>query len=229
MGTQLALAVERLPFLTRAQALEEGERNPKFWPYLGSLMVSPDPAAAVDNELKRAAIDALAPGRYPEAGKNWPMFRSKIRDVRDRISNHLRGGGALEGLFSLSEIPGIVTSYDSLSTPAATPAASSGGTDIWGTIGKVLATVGTAAASIYGTKIQTDAAKSIAGTQAGVLTAQQQAQQQAAAAQVAQQQANLLAAQKQAGASGSSGSVILYVLLGILGLGGLMFLMSRMK
>ncbi len=232
MGTQLALAVERLPFLTRAQALEDGERNPKFWQYLGSLMVSPDPSAAVDNELKRAAIDALAPGKYPEAGGNWPMFKAKIRTIRDTISGHLRSGGSLQGLFdltALAQLPGgTVTSYSQLMEPTK-PAADTGTTDIWGTIGKVLSTVGTAAASIYSTKIQTSAAQSIANTQAGVLTAQQQAQQQAAAAQVAQQQAALLAAQKQVGTSGGSGSVILYVLLGLLGLGGLMFLMSRLN
>lgn len=228
MGTQLALAVERLPFLTRAQALEEGQHNPKFWNYLGRLMVSPDPAAAVDNEMKRAAIDALAPGKYPEAGRNWPVFKAKMQVVRDAISNHMRGGGSLEGLFDLGDIPGLVTSLDQ---PSAASPSSSGGTDIWGTIGKVLSSVGTAAASIYATKIQTSAAKSIANTQAQTLTAQQQAQQTAAQQQVAQAQQQLMAAQQAAGGGGggvSIGSVILYAILVTAGLGIVMFLMNRL-
>ena len=204
MSMQMALAVERLPFLTRVQALEEGQRNPKFWSYLGRLMDSSDPAASVDNEMKRAAIDALDPGKYKEAGDRWPLFRSKIRFVRDRVAGHLRSHGNLEGLFDLSmlgQVPGIVTSLDQ---PTATsPTATTGGS-VWDTIGKVLSTVGTAAASIYTAKIQTDAAKNIASTQASTLTAQQQAQQQAAqqlALQQAQQQ--VAVAQQQGGTSGA--------------------------
>lgn len=220
---QLALAVEKLPFLTRAQALEEGQHNPKFWSYLGHLMVSPDPSWAVDNDMKRAAIDALSPGKYPESGKNWPMFKAKIRDVSGRIAAHMRSGGALEGLFDLGDIPGIVTSLDQPSAASPTAAASSGGS-VWDTIGKVLSSVGTAAASIYTSKTTTSAAQSIAKTQAGVLTAQQQAQQTLAQQQAQQQ---LLAAQGRTG--GGAGSVILYVLLGLLGVGGLVLLLSKLK
>lgn len=225
MGTQLALAVERLPFLTRAQALEEGERNPKFWSYLGNLMVSPDPAAAVDNELKRAAIDALEPGKYPEAGSHWPMLQAKLREVRLRIAEHLRDNGSMDGFFALSAYtidPATGVMKETTETPAA-----AGGTDIWSTIGKVLSSVATGAAAIYATKITTSATKTVANTQAGVLTAQQQAQQTQAAAQVAQAQQQLQVAQQQGGTSGAS--IILYVLLGLVGIGGLMFLMKSMK
>jgi cell division septation protein DedD len=225
MTTELALAVETLPFLTRAQALEEGERNPGFWSYLGRLMQSSDPALAVDNEMKKAAIDALDPGKYPEAGSRWPMLQAKLREVRLRIAEHLRDHGSMNGFFALSAYTidpatGVMKETpDAPAAPAAKPA-----DDIWSTIGKVFSTVGTAAASIYSSRITTSAGKSIANTQAQTLTAQQQAQQTQAAA-VAQQQ--LQQAQKTGGTSGAS--IILYVLLGLVGIGGLMFLMKSMK
>lgn len=226
MTTQLALAVEKLPFLSRAQALEEGERNPQFWSYLGRLMSSSDPDKAVDNEMKKAAIDALDPGKYPEAGAHWPVLQAKLREVRLRIAEHLRDYGTMDGFFDLNmgQIPGMVTSYDQLQTA---PAAS-GGTDIWSTIGKVLSTVGAAAASIYTTKITTSAQKTIANTQAQTLTTQQQTQQAVAQQQALQQaQTQLTVAQQQGGTSGAS--IIMWVLLGLVGLGGLMFLMKYVK
>jgi hypothetical protein len=226
MTTELALAVEKLPFLTRAQALEEGERNPGFWPYLGRLMQSSDPARAVDNEMKKAAIDALDPGKYPEAGSHWPMLQAKLREVRLRIADHLRDYGSMNGFFALSAYtidPATGVMKETPDTPAAKPA-----DDIWSTIGKVLSTVGTAAASIYSTKITTSAAKTIANTQAQTLTAQQQAQQTVAQQQAVQQaQQTIQQAQQTGGTSGAS--IILYVLLGLVGIGGLMFLMKSMK
>lgn len=225
MTTQWAIAVEQLPFLTRAQALEEGEHDPGFWSYLARVMNSSDPVKDVDNEMKKAAINALAPSKYEEAGRRWPMLRDKIRSVQALIASHLYSTGSLDGLFDLSgmgytdPVTGITTFGDKPTEPAAKPAG-----DIWSTIGSVISGVGTAAASIWTTRITTSAARSIANTQAGVVGAQTAAQQQ-----IAQQQAQaaLLAAQQTTG--GGTGNVIMYVLLGLLGVGGLLFLMKSMK
>jgi hypothetical protein len=216
MPSALAIAIEQLPFLTRAQALEEGEHDPRFWSYLLDIMHHPNPAVAVDTEMKKAAMNALNPSEYREEGNRWPMFRRKIVEAHNTIAGHLRAGRlpGLEGIIGMADIPGIVTSLD---TPTAQPAAQpSGGSDIWSTLGKAFTAIAPAVGGIFSSKIAASAQKSVAGTAAGVANAQLAAQQAAA------QQAALAA-------KGGGSSIIMYVLLGLLGVGGLIALMHALK
>lgn len=96
--------------------------------------------------------------------------------------------------------------------PAAAPAPAS--PDIWSTIAKGIVAAGGAGAAIYAQSAQQQAAKSAAQTL-------QAAQQRAL---LAQQQAGSLF-----GGGGSSGSLILYGLLGLMGVGGLLLLFKYMN
>jgi hypothetical protein len=239
MNLMVDRVVSKMPYLTRAHALEEGQHDPEFWPYLARIANHPEPGMAIDDEMKKAAINELDPTSHRDLKGRWPVLRQKIRYIKGQIEAHayVNRTGQLGGL--ADALPGMVTDYSQLSTPAAsayptgpnlapgqpapagsaltTPAAG-GGSDIWGTIGKVLATAGQAAGQIYSTKITTGAQQDIAKIQA-------QAAQGIALTQAQQQQ---LAAAKAAAAAGSSNTV-LYILLGLFGLGGLVLLFSLLS
>lgn len=208
-------AVQKMPVQTRVHVLEEGRFNPGFWKYFTPLATRPEPGAAIDDEMKMAAINEIDPSKYKWTRGRWPVLRGKIRTIR----RHIEANAYILKTGTVGDIPGMVTSLDQPSTTS-TASSSSGGTDIWGTIGKVLSTVGTAAGSIYTAKIAADAATKVAQTQ-------QQAQQNVYATQ-AQQQAALQQAQQLAQRGGSSNTV-LYILLGLLGLGGLVLLFQLLK
>ncbi len=232
MKTIADRAVQELPLLTRQHAVEEGRRDPRFWSHLGSLVSRWDAAKAVDDDMKKAVINELDPSAHPEVAGRWPVLREKVRKLRGAIADHSYMTRSAAGV---GDIPGMVTNYDQLTTPAPSaypsgpnlapgqtaPAASaSGGSDIWSTIGKALSTVGQAAGQIYATKITTGAQQDIAKIQA-------QAAQGIALTQAQQQQ---LAQAKAAAAAGDgSSNVVLYILLGLLGLGGLMLVFTLMK
>lgn len=200
--------VSKMPLQTRAHVLEEGRHDPSFWGYLARIASHPEPGAAIDDEMKRAAINELDPSTHKESAGRWPVLRSKIRAIKQRIAQE-----AYLSKTGVGDIPGMVTTLDQPT------AASSSGSDIWGTIGKALSTVGQVAGSVYSTKIATDAQQDIAKIQA-------QAAQGIALTQ-AQQQA--LAAAKAAAAGGSSSNIVLYILLGVLGLGGLFLLFNMLS
>ncbi|MDD5305482.1 MAG: hypothetical protein PHS14_20470 [Elusimicrobia bacterium] len=206
--------VDRMPLQTRAHILAEGRHDETFWPYLTRIARQPDGAKTVDDEMKRAAINELDPSRYREMAGKWPLLRYKVRYIKSQIAQNARPAFMGPGIAGLAEgIPGMVTSLDQPTT-----AASGSGTDIWGTIGKVIAAAGTAAGSIYSSRITADAQKDIAKIQA----------QAAQGIALTQQQQQQLAAAQAAAASGGSGglSTAMYILLGLLGLGGLVFLFS---
>lgn len=214
--------VDQMPLQTRAHVLAEGKNDHAFWPYLTRIARQPDGAKVIDDEMKRAAINELDPSRHKDMRGKWPLLRFKVRYIKSQIAQNARPGfmgppppQTLRGLEGLAEgIPGMVTSLDTPSTPAA----SSSGTDIWGTIGRVLSSAATAAGSIYSARITTDAQRDIEKLRA-------QAAQGIALTQ--QQQQQLQAAQAAAATGGSSGlSTAMYILLGLLGLGGLVFLFS---
>lgn len=225
MKTLVDDVVERMPLETRAHILAEGRADHGFWPYITRIARQPDGAKTIDDEMKRAAINELDPGRHTEMRGRWQLLRHKIRYIRSQIAQNARPGfmgppPIIRGIEGLAEgVPGMVTSLDQ-PTASTTAASSSGGTDIWGTIGKVLASAGTAAGQIYSTKIATGAQQDIAKIQA-------MAAQGIALTQAQQQQ---LAAARAAAASGPSGaSVAMYILLGLLGLGALFMVYSIMK
>src|SRR5574342_910708 len=225
MKTLVDDVVERMPLETRAHILAEGRADHSFWPYITRIARQPDGAKAIDDEMKRAAINELDPNRHKEMRGRWHLLRYKIRYIKSQVAQNARPGfmghpppPIIHGIEGLAEgIPGMVTSLDQ-PTASTTAASSSGGTDIWGTIGKVLSSAATAAGSIYSTKIATGAQQDIAKIQA----------QAAQGIALTQQQQQQLAAARAAAASGTGGglSTAMYILLGLLGLGGLVFLSS---
>lgn len=199
--------VSKMPLQTRAHVLEEGQHDRAFWGYLARIASHPEPGAAIDDEMKRAAINELDPRTHKESAGRWPVLRAKIRAIKRRISQE-----AYLSKTGVGDIPGMVTTLDQPT------ASSSGGTDIWGTIGKALSTVGQVAGSVYSTKIATSAQQDIAKIQA-------QAAQGIALTQ-AQQQA---LQQAQGAAGGGSSNIALYILLGVLGLGGLLLVFNMLS
>ncbi|MGH8895484.1 MAG: hypothetical protein ACRDZ4_00330 [Egibacteraceae bacterium] len=224
-------AVRELPFLTRAQVVEEERHEPRFWNYFSMLALSENPGRAVDDDMKKAVVNELAPGSYPESRGRWPMLRAKVNTVRRRIATHLYGGGPLADLVGMGQsIPGLYTSIEQGPPAQPVPGAitsldqSASGGDIWSSIASVIGTVGTAAANIYATQIKADAAKSVARLQAEA-AAQAIASTQAAAGAVP------LSPQATAtpGAATATSTIILYVVLGLLGLGGIFFLVNMLS
>src|SRR5574342_470436 len=154
MKTLVDDVVERMPLETRAHILAEGRADHSFWPYITRIARQPDGAKAIDDEMKRAAINELDPNRHKEMRGRWHLLRYKIRYIKSQVAQNARPGfmghpppPIIHGIEGLAEgIPGMVTSLDQ-PTASPTAASSSGGTDIWGTIGKVLSSAATAAAS----------------------------------------------------------------------------------
>lgn len=195
-------ALAELPLLTRAQVLEEAAHNPGFWSYFSPLALSSSPGRKVDDEMMRAAINTFDPSKYREAGRRWPMFQSKLRDIQAKIADH-------------AYIYGGLSELSAEAVAAAAPQA-----NVWSAIGNVLSSIATTAGNIYSTRITTSAQTSIARTQAQVAAAEQQA-----AVQVAQ-----------AGPPGqyappapSGTSPILWIVLGVLGIGGLLAAIHMMR
>lgn len=218
MTTMADSVVKQMSPLTRQHVLEEGKRDDSFWPYFTRLARQPDPGKTIDDEMKRAAINELDPSRYTEMKGKWPVLRSKLRYIKGHIEAHayIQKTGTMGGLSAMGytdPVTGITTFGDSPT------ASSSGGTDIWSTIGKVLSSVGTAAGQVYATKITTGAQQDIAKIQA----------QAAQGIALTQQQQQALAQAQAAAASGSSSNTILYILLGVLGLGGIALLFSLLQ
>lgn len=212
MNTVVERAVREMPLLTRTQALEEGRHDPRFWRYFSSLALSTTPGRSVDDDMKKAVINELDPKSYRETAGRWPMLRAKVRELRARLSDHAYVFGSLAAIAANG------------ATTAAAPEA-----NIWSAISSAISAAGSAAANIYTTKITNDATKEIAKTQAQVLAAQQAAlAQQQAAAQAAAQQAAVYPTGGGAPASSDTGSIILYVVMGLLGLGGLYFLINML-
>ena len=204
MSETVDRAVRELPLLTRAQVMEEAEHDPGFWRYLAPLALSRDPARAVDEDMQRAAINALKPSRYREAGARWPMFRAKIQELRQRIADHADIYGSLSGFGQLL-LPASASAI-----VAAAPAAPAA--NVWSTIGSVFSSLATTAGNIYATRITASAERQVSATQAQVAQAQAQAA--------------IAPPPPQAAAGGSS--VAVYALLALFGVGGLLFLMKAM-
>lgn len=196
-------AVQKMPALTRVHVLEEGEHDPAFWPYFARLATQPEPGMAIDEDMKRAAINAFDPAKYKDSGARWPVLQAKMMRLKEQIQTPSGVG----------DIPGIITSYDQLEspTPAAAPVpASSSGPSIWTTIAGAVAAIAPAAANIYSSSVLSNAQKSVA-------------QIQTTAAQ------NIALAQAQQQAQAGSTSTALYIILGLLGLGGLLFLFTTLS
>lgn len=79
-------AVARLPFAVRAQIMDEAAYDKRFWDYLKPLVLAPNPRDAVENEMKRAAINEMEAERFPESRGLWPVMRARFRDAVARVA-----------------------------------------------------------------------------------------------------------------------------------------------
>lgn len=127
MTNVVDFAVRKLPAQTRLHALEEGRRDPRFWGYFSKLALSENPSRAVDDSMKKAAINELDPRRYPEARGQWPVFRAKMRQSMSVIGSHFATHGNLSALARFigglgdDETPQFVTSLNMEETGVSTP------------------------------------------------------------------------------------------------------------
>jgi hypothetical protein len=92
MTTTVDSAVARLPFVTRAQALDElayeqarggiySRTAGPFMSYFGPLALSADPKNAVEASMERAAINELDSSRFPESRDQWPLLRARLHEA----------------------------------------------------------------------------------------------------------------------------------------------------
>lgn len=204
VGALGALASEPQSFrlfapVDQRQIMEEIEENPGFGKKLSVMLHQRDGARAVAASAKRAALNELD-GSFPQSRGEWVTLRRRLRvlarDIPGAITKQIEMMSLPEKTRALRALAsGSGVSFQ-LGAEAATTAAP---TNIWSSI---IGGIATAAATVYGAKLVSDANKDIAKIQASSA-----ASSTAANAQIAQAQAALQAAQTAAAARSSGGEV----------------------
>lgn len=180
------------PSIDQRQILDEIEENPRFGKTLTAWLHAPGGAGKIALSSKRAILNELD-GSYPESKGEWITLRKRLRVILRELPV------AIEreiGQMSLAQ------------KTAALWAVAKGGKidfqlsqfDFGAILSGVLTTAASAGASIYGSKLQADAAKQVAAIQASSV-----ANQAAAQVQIANAQAALAAAQGRTASGGSGG------------------------
>jgi hypothetical protein len=233
IATTADKVVQSLSPQTRVHAVLEGRLNPSFWTHFTRLASAPDPAAAINEDMMRTAINHFDPSRYTESAGQWPLLRKKLgfiqSQIRISVQPYVPGIGDETSQFETSfydapaapppapvssGIPGMVTSYDQSPTSTAPSSSASSTPDFWATLANTLKVVAPAVTGIVTSNIQSS-------------TQQQIAQIQAKAAQgvaLTQAEQQLLQQSKV-----STSNAIMYVVFGLLGVGGLLLLFSLLK
>lgn len=163
----------------------EASSDPAFARELSRMLSLPDGEKRVVDYAKKAVLNELNPGLYPETSRKWPKLRKAVSLL-------------------VSELPGaIVDSIDRLPLSERTAALAAlargegvvapislGDLGQFEIIGSLIGSIAGAAASIYNTKLQTSTARQIADMQL-------RANEQAIQAQTAEAQARTAIANAQ--------------------------------
>src|SRR5574339_485876 len=144
----------QIPAEDRQIVIDEANADPAFCEKLVRLMsTNADWAHLVAKSAKEAIVNELDPSRFGHRGGQWRKLRERLRAI-------------------LKDVPGLVQKLEKYRAENRAP-----GLGQWDIIGSLVSAVGGAAASIYSTKLQSDAQRDIQQMQLSAQRAQLQAQQ----------------------------------------------------
>lgn len=147
----------------RELLLLEASNDIEFERQLSDVLTLPDGEERVVTSAHKAVLNELDPSLYPELAGAWPVLRSVIRKVMDRV-----------GSSTVSKISTI--------NP---PAKGLGDLGQFEVLGPLISSIAGAGASIYSSEVQASAQKQIASQQLQANMQEIQAQEAMAAAQKA--------------------------------------------
>lgn len=146
--------LNQLPIMTRNQIMLESKLDPKF---IDSVVVPalkmPNPAKAIDDSMKEALLNEFMPSKHRKAVGKWSVLRKAVKGmVHQAKTAHAKG---------IADFGWEMTTTSTSTEPAKEPT-------IWDIIGGLFSTAAGAAATIYDSYADQQAAEAKAEADAQI-------------------------------------------------------------